>query len=148
MSHESAISSCLGCTGALGERAATAQSSTVSPVDTDSIGRPSSAEQWRVTRAERGGLRGTDNVGARAPGESTTLAPVENTAPARGENTALDTSQSFHELRGRLMARDPLSPRELLALQIRAGEIGLSVELVSKIADGILGVVRRLQTQQ
>lgn len=55
---------------------------------------------------------------------------------------------SFFAMRERLLHGGALSPRELIALQIRAGEIGLSVELVSKIADGILGTARRLQTQQ
>lgn len=65
----------------------------------------------------------------------------------RGD-TPTHPPHSFSAIRERLLHGSAISPRELITLQIRAGEIGLSVELVSKIADGILGTAKRLQTQQ
>jgi len=53
---------------------------------------------------------------------------------------------------GRLLNRTqrgaPISPAELLAVQMRVGEMGLRVEVVSKAADGVLSTVRRLQSGQ
>jgi len=50
--------------------------------------------------------------------------------------------------RERLLRGGAISARELIAYQIKAGEFGLHVELISKVADGVLSTVRRLQNSQ
>lgn len=56
--------------------------------------------------------------------------------------------QVLNEQRQRLLSGAKLSPQELITYQIRAGEFGLQVEFVSKVADGILQTARRLQNPQ
>ena len=41
-----------------------------------------------------------------------------------------------------------ISPRELLAFQIRAGQFGLRVELISKMAESGISTLKRLQNPQ
>jgi hypothetical protein len=53
-----------------------------------------------------------------------------------------------NRLRAALDRGQSLSPRELIALQIHAGEVGIRVELVSRVVESALGAVRRLQSPQ
>jgi len=101
----------------------------------------------RVGAIEELGGRGTVTEMGQAyvPRPTTSFAALLRNSPASG---AVSGAKTFGELRERLFHGDSLTPRDLIALQIRAGELGVSVELVSKIADGILGIARRLQTPQ
>ena len=45
-------------------------------------------------------------------------------------------------------SRPKVNPYELIKLQMRMGEMGLKVELFSKLADGLIGSLKKLQQQQ
>ncbi|MFM1847562.1 MAG: hypothetical protein RL417_1036 [Pseudomonadota bacterium] len=61
-----------------------------------------------------------------------------------GANTANPSEYLLSEVR----SSKALSPRELIALQVYAGEVGLRVELVARIAESALSAFRRLQQPQ
>lgn len=58
-----------------------------------------------------------------------------------------DPHTELIKLREGLLAGKAFTPQELLRYQIVAGNFGLRVELVSKVADGLLTTVKRLQNQ-
>jgi hypothetical protein len=49
--------------------------------------------------------------------------------------------------RAQVLGGTSFSARELLAYQIKAGELSLRVEMLSKLADSFVGTVRKLQSQ-
>ena len=59
-----------------------------------------------------------------------------------------DLHLELERMRERLLTARSFTPQELLAWQIRAGQFGLRVELISKVAEGIMGAARRLQNPQ
>lgn len=63
------------------------------------------------------------------------------------EGIRKDSFSELLTLRQSITAHHKPELKDLMYLQMRAGELQLQVELVSKIADGMLGVFRRLQTQ-
>lgn len=102
------------------------------------------------------------------PSAAVPAAPIGLTAPPRGGFSP--PPASFSETLGaaagavgRSIHRDTLfldsfrtglvsgrafRPEELLAVQMRASALGLRVELVAKIAEGALSLVRRIQGAQ
>jgi len=59
-----------------------------------------------------------------------------------------DLHLELERMRERLLTARSFTPQELLAWQIRAGQFGLRVELISKVAEGVMGAARRLQNPQ
>lgn len=51
----------------------------------------------------------------------------------------------FNQLDGAIKKGFKLSPQELIIYQVRAGEFGLRVELVSKMAESLMSGVRKFQ---
>ncbi|MCB0330296.1 MAG: hypothetical protein KDD70_11540 [Bdellovibrionales bacterium] len=58
-----------------------------------------------------------------------------------------DPFQAMKVLTERVTSGAQMKPRELLMFQIRAGEYGMTVELVSKVAESGSSSLRRLQNQ-
>jgi len=58
--------------------------------------------------------------------------------------TMLKNQDQFLKMGESISQGKKFSPQELLSLQIRAGEMQVQVELCSKIADSVSGLVRRL----
>ena len=56
--------------------------------------------------------------------------------------------QEITELQQKLISGNKIPPKELLLYQIKAGQFGLRVELVSKVADSALSTARKLQGSQ
>lgn len=51
-------------------------------------------------------------------------------------------------LRAKITRKGNIDARDLLLYQIRSGEFGLRVELISKVADSLLATTRKLQSGQ
>lgn len=101
-------------------------------------GAPLGSVQAVVRGGNDGGLSGVGNGGGAA---------FRDIVAALREPDPLGI-RALAEQREQLIRGVAISPRELIAYQIRAGEFGLQVELVSKIADGVLSTARRLQNSQ
>lgn len=56
-------------------------------------------------------------------------------------------SEALEKLQQKLLSGHTFSPSELLSYQVMAHRFGLSIEVATKIADGISSSVRKLQTQ-
>ncbi|MCB0321604.1 MAG: hypothetical protein KDD60_11820 [Bdellovibrionales bacterium] len=67
----------------------------------------------------------------------------------RGGTKAIPTDpfQAMQQLSTRLTRGESLSPGELIQYQVRAGEFGVRVELVSKVAESLSASLRKLQQQ-
>ena len=63
------------------------------------------------------------------------------------ESKNSDPYTELLKLREGLAAGKTFTPHELLRYQITASNFGLRVELVSKLADGLLTTVKKLQSQ-
>ena len=59
-----------------------------------------------------------------------------------------DLHQELLQVRSKLINGAEFSPRELLLYQIRAGEFGLQVEMVSKLSEAAMSTVRKFQHGQ
>lgn len=60
----------------------------------------------------------------------------------------LDLHRDINTLKADLMAGRKIAPAELLLYQIKVGQFGLRVELLSKVAEGFLSTVRKFQQGQ
>jgi len=60
---------------------------------------------------------------------------------------SLNPSQALEKLQQQVMNGKTFLPSELLSYQIMAQRFGLSIEVATKIADGISTSVRKLQNQ-
>src|SRR5690554_5116769 len=58
-----------------------------------------------------------------------------------------DPYRAMEQLTTRLVRNEQLSSRELLIYQLRAGQFGVQVELVSKVAESVGASLRKLQNQ-
>jgi len=63
------------------------------------------------------------------------------------EKIASDPFVAMRELSSKIESGSPLSSRALLLYQIRAGQYGMRVELLSKIAESANTSLKRLQNQ-
>ncbi|MCI5066669.1 hypothetical protein MRY87_13190 [bacterium] len=58
-----------------------------------------------------------------------------------------DPFLAMQDLARRVVGGENLSSHELLVYQVRAGEFGMNVELVSKVAESVGASLRKLQNQ-
>ncbi len=99
------------------------------------------------------------NLNAARPLDSATRIPADS-APkvsATSQNSTgfkeiltatLALEGEVKTMRGTLSTKKTLNPRELLYYQVRIGEYGLTVELLSKTAESALTTLRKLQNPQ
>ena len=52
------------------------------------------------------------------------------------------------DMQTKIAAGTRIDLREMISYQIKAGQLGLHVELISKVAESVLTTVRKLQTNQ
>ncbi len=64
-------------------------------------------------------------------------------------NTSIpsDPFKAMEQLATRLERKEKVQPAELLQYQLRAGQFGIQVELVSKVGESLSGSLRKLQQQ-
>ena len=60
----------------------------------------------------------------------------------------VDIQRDMRQLQADLVSGRKISAPELLLYQIRIGQFGLRVELMSKVAEGLLSTVRKFQQGQ
>ena len=86
------------------------------------------------------------------PGASGGVAPeVGNTKDFLGIKQSLQQEDAFAEISNvekQIVSGKEFSPKELLGYQIKVARFGIRVELTSKVAEGVLGTVRRLENPQ
>lgn len=59
-----------------------------------------------------------------------------------------DLVPQLRKLEQSVVSGQKIPPEQLLALQIRAGDLGMRVELVSKMAESLISTFKRLQNPQ
>ena len=82
-----------------------------------------------------------------APGKS--FKEVLHSIDSKAHSTKIpaDPFQAMNQLTERVLRGDKLNSRELLLYQVKAGQFGMHVELISKVAESGSASVRKLQNQ-
>ena len=101
-------------------------------------------------------------VGSTQPGQSGPLQEASERSLSPGKTfsemlelagRAIDRSglglhTEIQAIEQRIKSGPVLSPQELISYQIKAGRFGLSVEMVSKLAEGMMATMRKFQQGQ
>ena len=66
----------------------------------------------------------------------------------KSAETKTDLHAEIRELQQLLLSGRKIPPEKLLVYQIKAGQYGMRVELVTKLAESMLATVRRFQNSQ
>src|SRR4051812_18311221 len=100
-------------------------------------------EQLSPAQVEPGGP-GTTSIQSHPPSFSDAIRKQRQ----RLADNLLDPIQQLDALRQSLKTQQTLSPRQLLAYQVEVNQLGLRIEMLSKVADTALTVTKRLQNGQ
>ena len=98
-----------------------------------------------------GGSLGVGSAGMGNPSPKTAKLEFKNVMAEANKQQGpgkKDLHAELTQLQQRIERGDKIDSRELILYQIKAGQFGLEVELVSKVAEAGLSTARKFQSQQ
>ena len=95
-------------------------------------------------------VSGSKSLKAPTPGGKSfqhTLEQVKS-APALPSEKRVDTYEKLIQFREAILSGKTFAPQQLISYQILASELGIKVEMISKVAEGAMSAARKLQSNQ